>query len=250
MSQGDQPDGELHEAAASWLNIIVKELEVYGKHLWRVEEVLTKLELSSQVTNDGETYYCIRSHTAAAENEPGTGAKWEDYWYKGEIEAATSTAWALTTEYTRGGEIDVEDGTSAIEIAYYRYNDIDKPVPIINRFQEADIEEKWLVGRPDNARYDRTANKLYIYPLPQETYSLVYFRVRVLEDMDEASGNPDTPKTLLSYLIFELANMLAEQYDQSEEKILRLATRAQGKLALSLKKQVEDTDEVDLDPTY
>lgn len=44
------------------------------------------------VTNGGDTYYCYADHTAAAGNEPGVGANWQDFWTllpDGQIEIPT-----------------------------------------------------------------------------------------------------------------------------------------------------------------
>jgi len=48
------------------------------------------------VTNNSNTYYCIESHLAAADNEPGVGANWQLYW---DQHGTGGTAWASGTKY-------------------------------------------------------------------------------------------------------------------------------------------------------
>lgn len=42
--------------------------------------------------NGGVRYRCVRSHVAAASNEPGVGASWEDYWIKFSLVEVASAA--------------------------------------------------------------------------------------------------------------------------------------------------------------
>ena len=53
---------------------------------------------SNHVTNDGDTYKCIQSHTSDADKEPGTGADWALYWEK-ITTTIVAPAWALSTAY-------------------------------------------------------------------------------------------------------------------------------------------------------
>lgn len=250
LESGELPEPELLNAAAESLNMIVKDLAAYGKKLWAVEEEIAHLSLSSVVTNDGKTYYCIRSHTSAAENEPGTGDNWKDYWYQAEPADSTPTDWALNTSYTNGGELATPDGTESIESIIIRKDDYDYPVTLLNRFQEQEIEQKWDMRTPEEARFDKNNQKIFFYPLPDQAYTVIYSRIRVLEDISLASDNPDVPQNLFSYLVFETAHWLAEEYDLEDKKITRLQSMAQVKLALALRKSVENTGDTLVDPAY
>lgn len=42
--------------------------------------VTTVYALDDAVTDTGETYVCIQGHTATANDRPGVGVNWEDYW--------------------------------------------------------------------------------------------------------------------------------------------------------------------------
>lgn len=41
---------------------------------------LGQVVIDDGVLNDGSSYRCIAPHTASADNEPGVGVDWEDYW--------------------------------------------------------------------------------------------------------------------------------------------------------------------------
>lgn len=251
LEQGETPEPDMLDTAADWLNLTIKDLEVHRKKLWAVERIQVQVSKSDQVTNNDEVYYCIQSHTSSATTEPGVGAQWEDYWYNSEVLADTTPdAWALSTDYENGGEITVPEGTTSIERAVIREDDSDYPVKIINRFGEISIQDKWETDRPCALRFDRTNQKIFLYYIPDDTYTLTYDRIRLLADIDTASGNPDVPVTLLSYLIYEVGACMAEEYQQESEKINRLRATGQQKLALALRNQTEYTDDSGIEPIF
>lgn len=250
LEQGESPEQEMLKTAADYLNIIVKELEVHKKKLWSIVRVQTQVSRSSIVTNGGATYYALQSHTSAANTEPGVGDLWEDYWYNDESTGATATAWALDTAYTRGGVLTAPIGMQALESMTVREDDVDYPVNILNRFREQEISEKWETDRPSVARYDRYNSLITLYSIPDDTYTITYEYIRILDDILTAGGTLDIPQTLLGYMIFELAAWLAEEYAQQGDKIMRLRSTAQGKLALALRNQDEFETRSGIDPIY
>lgn len=54
---------------------------------------------SNHVTNSGDTYKCIQSHTSDAAKEPGTGADWALYWEK-ITTTIVAPVWALAAAYS------------------------------------------------------------------------------------------------------------------------------------------------------
>lgn len=250
LEQGEQPDPEMLQSAADYLNIMIKDMEVYRKKLWSVEQVTQALTIPDTVTNNGTTYYCIKSHTSTAASEPGVGSLWEAYWYAGEVIDATASPWAIATSYTNSAEIDAAEATTTIETAFIRHNNTDYPLEVINRFTEAALPAKYWMGQPQQLRFDRPNQKIQLHPIPDQPYLLVYNRIRLLEDITTASGDIDIPQTLFSYLILELAAWMAEEYQQEEAKINRLQGKAQAKLALAIRNQHEYTDNKFVDPAY
>ena len=250
LEQGESPDQELLKTAADYLNIIVKELEVHRRKLWVVERAETRVSPSSVVTNNDQTYYALKTHTSSADTEPRTGDLWEDYWYNADVLDVAATAWALDTDYTRGGIIIAPDGAQAIETMIIREDDNDYPVDIINRFKEIQITEKWETDRSKAARFDRYNSTITLYPIPDKTFTVIYDYIKLPEDILTAGGLVDIPQTLLGYLIFELAAWVAEEYSQSSEKIMRLRSTAQGKLALGIRNQDEFETKDCIDPLF
>jgi len=53
----------------------------------------------SYVANDSKQYLCIKAHTSAAANEPGTGADWQVYWVQFGPAISGATAWGLGNAY-------------------------------------------------------------------------------------------------------------------------------------------------------
>jgi hypothetical protein len=58
----------------------IDEVTIVGYTLEGGWIVTTDYQVDDAVTNGGETYVCIQTHTASATDEPGVGANWEDYW--------------------------------------------------------------------------------------------------------------------------------------------------------------------------
>ena len=67
------------------------QIEVAGVAAWVVTTVYAVGDL---VANGGVNYYCYVAHTAAAGDEPGVGANWEDYWH-----ALTGAIYEIPTPY-------------------------------------------------------------------------------------------------------------------------------------------------------
>lgn len=250
LEQGETPEPEMLETAADYLNTVVKDLEVHKRKLWALESLQVALTTPSVVTNDDVDYYCIKTHTSGATSEPGMGSLSEVYWYAAEVEDTTPATWATATPYTCSGQLTAPDGTTSIESAFIRYDDVDYPLEIINRFKENEISEKWELNRPACLRFDRPNLKIILYPIPDQAYVLFYTRIRLLEDILTAGGELDIPQTLFSYMILETAAWLAEEYQQEEAKIVRLQAKAQQKLALAIRNQVEGSDDTFIRPAY
>ncbi|OGV45205.1 MAG: hypothetical protein A2017_06600 [Lentisphaerae bacterium GWF2_44_16] len=60
--------------------------------------VATEYETGDSVTLSGAMYRCIADHTAASDDQPGTGANWATYWRQ--IIVSAVTAWAADTAYS------------------------------------------------------------------------------------------------------------------------------------------------------
>jgi len=250
LEAGEQMDNEMLQSSADHLNMISKELEAFEKKLWSIDRVEIQLPVSSVVSHNGSIYYCLKTHTSSPNNEPGIGLGWRDFWYGSDAVESSPVAWALDVDYIRGGEIATPAGTASIESITIREDDTDFPVPVINRFKEMKIPFKWEVDRPEKARFDYDRQLLTFYYLPDKPYTVIYDRLRILEDITVIDDNLDIPSSLYSYLIYELAARMAEEYGQEDIKIRRLEGKAQVRLALISRKQVEYTDCETTEPIF
>ena len=236
---------QLHEAAND-LNIINKNLERYRKKLWTEEQLTETLDTPDQVLYSGTTYACIISHTSGATFD-------SSYWVEIDDDPS-ATAWAPSSDYT-GSSFMAPDGTTSIEMAAVHEVGMEhqrRPIELINRFEDINLPDKTLTGVPEQLYYKRypTSGRVFLYPIPDRPVVVTYSRIRLPDDITDAGQFPDVPVTLLSYLIYELAAEMAEEYDREEVKINRLRNKAQVELTLAMHNQTEYSDNSFIDPAY
>jgi len=249
IADGEQPSPEQMHEAADDLNLIIKNLEKYRRKLWAVEELTQTLDVPDQVQYSGKSYACTLTHTAALTDTPDLLAQWVEIDHDASLDA-----WASGTSYI-GSSFAVPAGTTAIEsvIAYPTASPhVRTQVDIINRFEDIEIPDKTIVGEPEGIYFRRypEPGRVFIYPIPDRPLTLVYSRIRLLEDVTTADQFPDIPVTLIAYLIYELAAEMAEEYDREEPKITRLRNKAQAELALAIRNQKEYSDDSFVEPAY
>lgn len=74
--------------------------------------------LDAIVANEGDGYICIQAHTSTADNEPGTGASWEDYWRQSwSNESSTPQVYTSTSDPTSDDDTDYGIGDQWINTA-------------------------------------------------------------------------------------------------------------------------------------
>ncbi len=59
---------------------VIERVSIVGYALQGAWVITTAYVIDDAVTNGGETYVCIADHTAAADDEPGVGVNWPDFW--------------------------------------------------------------------------------------------------------------------------------------------------------------------------
>jgi hypothetical protein len=115
-----------------------------------VEGSVIRIRKTINVSNGGTNYLLKQEHISTADNEPGSGQSWEDFW-----EETTSTAgvaaWSIDVEYTKGDDFSVRttDGLSneALGVVYKEVSSItDLPKQCFNNFVvkvigDADIDQ-------------------------------------------------------------------------------------------------------------
>lgn len=102
---------------------VVEQASIVGYTLRGAWVFSTVYSVDDAVTNGGETYVCILGHTAAATDEPGVGANWEDYWIL--IVYVESSVFGY---YPQGHGILHMPGTwTAADLAFLVSEDVDGP---------------------------------------------------------------------------------------------------------------------------
>ncbi len=245
LGQGQTASAAQVSEASTVLNRIVKNWQAEGIRLWTIDWKTKTFTASSVVTNGGDTYTCIRSHTSSASNEPGVGADWTTYWKK---TGTGGSAWATSTSYSAIGDFTVDSDTIGIDRAFIRYNNVDYPVEIIGRDEYASIPDKSATGRPTKLWFEMKldgSSVVYLYPQPDKTdYVLHYFRVRKLEDFDNSGDTPDFPERWIAPLQAELAYRLSFKYGLplAERQLLRADAEMLKKRAKATDDEVRDSD--------
>lgn len=101
----------------------------------------------------------------------------------------------------------------AIDRAYLRIDNIDRPVNVASWRQYQDIPDKTSPGDPSVVALDgQITPTLYVWPVPSQARTLRYTGIVKLKDFDTQGGNPDFPVTYLEALTFGLAHKLACEY--------------------------------------
>jgi hypothetical protein len=118
--------------------------------------------------------------------------------------------------------------------AYYRHTSSgsDTPLEVITRREYARIGNKTIEGIPSQVWYDpqRVYGDLYVYPVPNDSFSTDYTIVivyqRPFEDFDSASDEPDFPQEWFDAITYGLADRLALEYGIGTETKVDVANRA------------------------
>jgi hypothetical protein len=241
---------EMFNSAIDDLNLILKGLRRYGKHLWLLNPTSTQISSPDSVMHNGTTYYCLKNHTSEAVNEPGVGNRWKEFWYASTASDTTPSAWALATDYESGGEIELENDVVGIEFAYIREDDYDTELTLMDRFEKDSIVNKWELGKPDALYFDRYGHKIVLRELPDETYQLFYTEVKKPADFNGQGEIPDVPQEWYDFLIYALAAKQAEEYEIDEAKIFRLYRLAEEQLSINLRNQQETSHDNRIEPAY
>lgn len=251
-AEGDEMTDDMYNSAIDDLNLINASLNKYKKKIWTVEEFAFNLSISNSVTNDDETYICIKNHTSATDNEPGTGSSWRQYWIVGQT-TEDATAWALDTDYDNGATIELEENILSVENCYISQDGTDTDVEIINRFKEAEIPEKGETGLPTKLHFERYADTptIKVYPLPDANeYTLYVSTVRMLDDIGAQGSNPDIPSEWLDFFIFALMYKQSFEWGINTEAQLVYKQEAAAQLQSNIKDQAESSDMTFCRSTY
>lgn len=126
------------------------------------------------------------------------------------IKEFTQTLSATVATYSLAA---VEPPIYAIDKAYLRIDNIDRPVDVASWRQYIDIADKTSAGDPTLvALNNQITPTMYVWPVPSQTRTLYYSGIVKLKDFDTAAGNADFPVRYVEALTFGLAHKLAFEY--------------------------------------
>lgn len=204
IGKGQSPLQQDMNDASDALNLAIADISNQGFNLMQIEQVTLRTQTSSTVSG----YRCIKSHTAAAANQPGSGDTWQEYWF--EDSTITGAAWVSGTSYLSAGDFTCSVDTKEITNMHIRLNQNDYPIQIIDYAQYSDIPSKWQTGQPIQAWIDyKSTPVVYLYYIPDQTYTLNYFKVTNPLSMDTASSSPQYQSRWWNALTFKTAQYLS-----------------------------------------
>ena len=247
---------------AHQLNGMVKRWHAKGIHVWTVTEATlfpqpgqVKYTLGTGSTDhcattwysttlsadeaSGQTVLSITSNDNMA-NSDKIGIVVDDgtiHWTT--IVSSTSTTVTITTALddsaTSGAKVffytsDIVRPLKVVDGRRYNVSDAaDTPVSMIARRDYQAIPQKTSAGSINQAFYDRQLSYgyLYLWQVPSTATELFNFTWhRPIEDFDAAGDNPDLPAEWIQTLEFNLALVMAPQFDVPSSKIRDIAAMA------------------------
>lgn len=101
----------------------------------------------------------------------------------------------------------------AIDRAYLRIDNDDRPIQVASFRQYQDIYNKTDSGDPDLVALDHQISPtMYVWPVPTQTRTIYYTGIVKLKDFDTAGGNPDFPVRYVEAITYGLAHKLSSEY--------------------------------------
>lgn len=160
---------------------------------------------------------------------------------------ATQTLTSEISSYTMGsGVIDVFGDAVYIPAGQIVASaDSELAVVQISRAAWQTISSKSATGQPTQyyCHRETTPPVVYLWPSPDEAGTIRFQTHRHLADASSGAATVDLEKYWESYLIHELAHLLAEAKSMPADKIGRLRSKALGKKAEAKAMSMERVDE-------
>jgi hypothetical protein len=258
----------MYQDASDALNIMVKEWDSMGIHLWTESEGILFLQpnqyqyaLGPTSTDHATTSYIQTYLTAVA--APGatsisvnsisginsgdqigvTVASGNLFWttVNGTPSGSTINLASALTDSAATGSI-VFDYQSALlrplrvvaARRYYIASAIETPMVRMSRLDYRDLPNKSNTGEPTQFFYDPqlVLGQMYLWEAPVDNTNLVKFTwYRQIQDFDAQSNTPDLPQEWLGALIWGLGIEMAPEYDVPVQRLAALKAAFDEKLA-------------------
>jgi hypothetical protein len=160
-----------------------------------------------------------------------------------------SSSAATTTVSAAVSLVDCQSTVDILEVVLRRSGE-DIGITRISRQEYLTTPTKTTQGRPTQVYIDRQITPtLTVWPTPENsTDSLVYYRVRRIEDADAATNNPDIPFRFLPCLVAGLAFHISLKKAPQRTQILKAFYEEEFERAAS--QDIEHGIPLRLVPTY
>lgn len=249
ISSGETPDAQTVQDCSDALNALVKRWNAKGIHLWTESEGIVFLQpnqiqyaLGSTSTDHATQSYVQTTLTTSPASGATTihvastsGMTASDY--IGVILNSGSVYWTTITTVSSSTTLIIPALTDSSTTGNYvwtyttpllrplrvpagrSYNivsAIDVPMIVLSRMDYRNLPNKTNTGVPTQFFYDPqlTNGQLYVWPAPINTaYAVKITWYRSIQDFDTAANTPDLPQEWLDTLIFNLAVVMAPEYD-------------------------------------
>lgn len=242
QGNGDTADSNTYSDARLVLNGIIQSLINEGVSLFKREWTTQALSTLSSVSgSDGNSYYCIKPHTAGADDEPGVGDNAQEYWVVG---GSSLTSWVSGGAYTSSNQFTFTNDIVDIEKMFARDGGYDYQIQKINfdTFFELDSKSKSTTTYPTHFAIENRLNNsiVHLYPMPiaDSDVQLHLLVTKRYYDSDTTGENLDFPSEALEMMTYLLASRLADEYHMDlserswlESKSEEFKRRYQGKEA-------------------
>ena len=287
IEAGEAPTAAETKDAAEALEVMVKEWQADGAHLWAVDEgvlFLTKGDGEYSVGPSGDhasaAYVTSTLSAASAASDTTltvtsiTGVAASDN--IGVVLDSGKMHWTTVSGAPSGTTITLAAGVATAAASgnrFFTYTTIiNRPLRIVDarlkiddgneipfsdmlsRDAYYDFPLKTSPGKPTQGYYDpQLTNGLFsVFPAPDDSGDVILFTwLRSIEDFDSASNNPDFPQEWLGVLGYGLAVEIGPEYDVPLDRLAWLKGMAAEKKAALLAWDAEPvsvTFEPDLGP--
>lgn len=241
---------------AQALNAMVKRWQARGIHVWTVQEATLfpqASQLKYQLGNSSsdhatdsyvETAIATAASSGASSVDVDSDDNISDGDYIGVVVDDGTYHWTTVNGTPSGDTItltDVLDDSAAVDNRVFAYTtkinrplkipdgrrydpagDIDTPITGLARLDYQALPNKTQTGTINNYFYDAQLAAGYLYlwqPLAAagDLFNFTYHRA--IEDFDAAGNNPDLPQEWIDTLIFNLAVVMAPEYEVPQNQM-------------------------------
>lgn len=262
-ASGETPDSDTMSDANEALNLFVVHLQTYGIQIWAVTEATLFLQLDqveytlglsgdhttqSYVTTtlsaaavSGATSVTVTSATGITSGD-NVGVVVDD----GTIHWTTATVSGSTLTLATGIDDDAASGNRVIaytskairpiDIMSARLHNldsgIDTPLTEFDRIEYRELPNKTTEATVNGFFFDRrrgasSSAKFYVWPEPDSVDDVVKYTFRrPYQDATAASDNPDMPGDWYLPLMYNVAVLLAPEYDVPADKFAIIKSEA------------------------